>query len=187
MNRIHQRINFLKTAICDRKVAAVTMSSTYLIRRVAKLLPKRLDTVIEFGPGEGVMTRALLKRLSFQGKLFAVETNGEFIKILERIDDPRLSIIQGKAEDVVSHMQKRSQDKVDLVIASIPFSFLKSHERRKLVNDTHDILLPGGSFIVFNQYNPLMYAPVKKIFGAVSVFYELRNILPCFIIRAKKR
>jgi phospholipid N-methyltransferase len=40
---------------------------------VLAMLPKNFSTVVEYGAGDGVMTRALLERLPVTGKMLAVE------------------------------------------------------------------------------------------------------------------
>jgi phospholipid N-methyltransferase len=185
MDGIRERANFLKNAIFNRNVGAVTMSSKYVIKNVTQRLGKPLHTVIEYGPGDGVMTRALLLHLAPQGKLFVIESNPQFIKALHKIKDKRLHILQGKVQDL-------ALDKIhgfcpaDAVISSIPFSLLKKADRLKIVSDTHKILAPNGTFIIFHQYSRLMFRPLQERFSSVSVVFEPRNILPCFILDAKK-
>ncbi len=185
MEGIRKRIDFLKTAIRDPQVGGITMSSRYVIEHVVKRLPKKLDTVIECGPGEGVLTKRLLKHLSFSGKLITIEPNRSFVERLRTINDRRLEVVKGTVQSVLPDLAGRL-GAVDLVIASIPFSFLARDERLKIVGEVYDILKPGGTFIIFNQYRQVMHAPVKKIFDKVSVSFEVRNILPCFIIDAQK-
>lgn len=186
MNAFTRRVHFLKTAVSDLEVGAITMSSKYVIKNVLKHISGPLNTVIEYGPGEGTLTKIILQHLSPQGKLIAVESNSEFVNILGGINDRRLHIIHGKAQDAVKKLDKYGVDTADAVIASVPFWFLDKKEREGIIKDAYSILAPGGTLIIFNQYQPLMYALLKKIFGVASISFELRNIPPCFIMHAKK-
>lgn len=185
MKSLYQRIHFLTTSIFDRDVAAITMSSQYVVRKILRKLPLSLDTIIEYGPGDGVMTQALLPRLTPQGKFFVIESNSRFVKKLKKINDPRLHIIHGRAEESI-HLLKKYTKNADLIIASIPFSFLKQEERKSVVRDSYQLLAPNGSFVIFSQHTFLMYFFVRAIFKKASLWYELRNIPPCFIIWAEK-
>ncbi len=185
MDGIRKRIHFLKTAILDPHVGGITMSSQYVVEHVLKHLPKGLDMVIECGPGEGVLTKELLKNLSLSGKLLTVEANHDFVQRLLKISDNRLEVMHGTAQMALSDLGIE-QGTVDLVISSIPFSFLTRVERLKMIHDIHDVLKPGGTFIIFNQYRQVMHAPIKKLFETVSIAFELRNIPPCFIVHAIK-
>jgi 16S rRNA (adenine1518-N6/adenine1519-N6)-dimethyltransferase len=54
------------------------------------------DTIVEIGPGIGVLTKELLARA---GKVFAIELDDRLIPILETYvcDDPKLEVVQGNA------------------------------------------------------------------------------------------
>lgn len=186
MDGIHRRIDFLKTALRDPDVGAVTMSSKYVINGVLKRIRVPANVVIELGPGEGILTKFLLRNLPPEGKLLAIEPNAAFVKTLAGIDDSRIRIIQGKAQDIIQNAAHYGFANADLAVASIPFSLLNGVDRNKIIQDIHSALAPEGVLIVFNQYNPIMYLPLKKMFRTVSLSYELRNIFPCFIMEAKK-
>lgn len=178
-------MSFFKSAGSLREVGALTMSSKYVVRRALKYLPRQLDTVIEYGPGNGVMTKALLGRLSPKGKLLAVESNAEFAKDLKQPNDTHLHVWHGKAQDLTSELI-REFSRADAVLSSIPFTFLAPAERLKFVSDAYKILAPNGTLIIFHQYTPLMFLSLRKIFRSVKIEFEARNIFPCFILIARK-
>lgn len=186
MKNIKKRMHFLKNAFSDYNIGAVTMSSRYVIDRVLKNIPETLHTIIEYGPGDGVMTRELLKRLSPQGRFFAIETNAQFAEALRAIGDSRLEVIHGNANGAAMYITKDQYGKVDLVVSSIPTSFMDRGSRMRMVRTIYDMLAPGGSFIVFQQYQPFLLAPMKKVFGTATLALELRNIPPCLILYTKK-
>ena len=180
--------DFLKVAFSNPHTGAVARSSHYVVKVVLDLISgRKLSQVIEYGPGDGVVTIELLKQLSPDGKLLAVEIDPEFLKILGSIHDPRLRVVNGTIQDVSRNMEAHSSHKVDLVVSSIPFSSLSSREREEVVRLTQRILIPGGMFIIFHQYSSIMVRPLKKYFGQVEVCFEPRNFFPCFIISAKNK
>lgn len=185
MQRIRERINFLKVFKADKHVGALAPSSRFVVESVIKHVPKGAKTIVECGPGEGVLTRALLKQLPQDGMLLAIESNKKFVAILQRMHNPRLKIAEGKAQDVASHVKNYHLGLVDFAVASIPFSFITPPERAQIVRDIHAVLRTDGVFVIFN-YSPLMYRTMKKVFGNVSIGFELRNIFPCSIMVARK-
>jgi phospholipid N-methyltransferase len=185
MNEIRERALFIKNAFFDREIGAMTMSSQYVVKRVITRLPKPLLRVVEYGSGNGVMTRALLEHLSPDGTLVAIESNPLFVDELRRINDKRLEVISGKVQDVLRVESARLLG-VDAVVSSIPFSFLTADERRVVVSDTHALLASGGSFIIFHQYSWLMAEVLAEKFADTFTIFEPRNVLPCFIIDARK-
>lgn len=183
--RIRKRLNFLKVFAMDKNVAAVAASSRFVVESVIKHIPEDVKTIIECGPGEGILTRALLDKLPHTGTLLAIESNKEFIAALQNIHNPRLIIAEGKAQDVTLYAKRHVLASADFVAASIPFSFITPPERVQIVRDIHGLLRKNGVFVIFN-YSPLMYRTMKNIFGNVSVGFEIRNIFPCSIMVARK-
>lgn len=179
--------HFLKVAVSTKGVGAIARSSRFVVKAVLELIAGRtLHQVVEYGPGDGVMTRELLKHLSPNGKLLAVDTNPEFLKILKKINDPRLQVVEGTIQDVSKNIKKYGFDKIDLVISSVPFSYLSATEREEVSRTTKRALAPDGIFIIFHQYSALMAKPLQKFFSQVEINFEPRNFLPCFILSAVK-
>jgi phospholipid N-methyltransferase len=177
---------FFREFLRDRNVAAVSPSSPHLMKRLAKNLDlPAIRRIVELGPGEGVAVRALLPKLSEEARYVAIERNPNFVSRLKKTKDHRFTVIQGRAQDlrrIVAH----ADGKVDAVIASIPFTYLKKDERTALVTEAKRLLRPGGTFIVFHQYSPLMVPYLAKEFPDVHVEFEPLNILPCFLMRVRK-
>lgn len=177
---------FFREFLRDRNVAAVSPSSSHLMKRLVKNLDvASIRRIVELGPGDGVAVRAILPKLSAEARYVAIERNPNFVTRLKKTRDSRFTIIQGRAQDlrrIVAH----ADGKVDAVIASIPFTYLKKDERAALVAEVKKILRPGGQFIVFHQYSPLMVPYLAKEFPDVHVEFEALNILPCFLMRVRK-
>lgn len=191
-----KRIDFIKTAVSDLNIGAVAPSSRYVVKTVLKKLKlkesnkaNKLINVWEYGPGDGVVTRELLKLLPKDGKLTVIETNASFVKLLKQITDSRLKIIHGKLQEVLPKLLKQTRTekiKVDAIISSVPFTFFTPHEREQIILQTSLALREDGKFVVFNQYTPLMFFPIKKHLKKLRLSYEFRNIPPCFIFSARK-
>ena len=180
------RLNFLKVAFRDYKVGAWSPSSKYLVKRVLRYVPRDLSLVMEFGPGGGVMTQALLSHLAPQGKLIVVEPNPDFVAMLSKIPDTRVRVVRGTAESFMKDYRAHGGAQADVMLSSIPFSFLKPRERESFVVAAQTHLRTGGMFIVFHQYVPLAKKVLEKVFGKTVVAYEWRNFLPCFVFIARK-
>ncbi len=180
-------VNFLKNAIKGEKVGAVSRSSKYVIKEVLKNISgKDYGTIVEFGPGDGVLTVELLKKLSPKGTMYAIELDPNFVDELKKIKDKRLVVIEGKMEDVVSKPYKYGIKNAELVVSSIPFSFIKKADREGVIKHTEKMVSDGGQFIIFHQYSLLMFKLLKKHFKDASNFFEPRNFFPCFIMVGRK-
>lgn len=166
----------IKSFIKDYKVAAFASSSKFLVKDVLREINSPLHYVVEHGAGDGVMSKELLKGLDANGKLVLVEQNKEFLQILRKINDPRVLVVEGYAQNY------KYEAKPDLIISSIPFSFLNKKDREKVVTEAVKNLDKGGKFIIFHQYNLLMRSLVKNNFRRLKIKFVVRNLFPCFVI-----
>jgi len=183
--KLQEKMFFLSQSFSGKKVGALAESSHYVINRVIKLINKPLDSVVEYGAGTGVMTKALLQKLSPNGKLIAIESNPEFVEILRQIKDDRLQVIEGLIQDQPLE-ESQGFSNVDLVVSSIPFSYLTTKEKQSVILNTKKILSSDGDLILFHQYRIATFLKLRKNFNDVSIFFEPRNVFPSFIFHAKK-
>ena len=87
-----QQIDFLKTALKDFKAGAIAASSKYAVKRIVKEIPPVCRSVIEYGAGDGIITKKILDKLPTDGKIIAVEINHGFVGKLREIKDARLEV-----------------------------------------------------------------------------------------------
>lgn len=178
-------LQFIKTALKDYKVGALTITSPTAVSQILDNLGNDVKCVIEYGAGDGVITREILKRIPEDGKVIAVELNKDFFQDLDGIKDPRLTVIY---DDVISFSQRLSElgsTEIDVVISGIPFTFFNSDVRKGILARTHQTLRPGGRFIVY-QYTILLKPLLDKYFSKVRIRCAFKNIPPYFIMVAEK-
>lgn len=176
-------ISYLKTLVRDPGVASITPSSRYAVEKVCSYLDfSRANTVVEFGPGLGVFTEYLLKRMPKDSVLIAIERNHDFAEVLlKRFSDSRLVVHAASAEDVLNFVAERS---ADYVISGIPFSLITPPEREKILANTARCLNPEGGFITYQVFPPpasldnFLRKPMESYFRVEKKGYELRNIPP---------
>lgn len=178
-------LSFLKVAVRDFRVGAVMPSSRWAVREILDRVPDRLSAVLEYGPGDGVITKRLLDRLDSAGRMLVIEANPTFAAGLAKIADQRFSLVHGDATVAADYAREHGLASFDLVISGIPFSMLPDKTRKDVVDMTWSLLRPGGTFLVY-QTSPLMVPYLKRRF-AVKTSFELRNIPPYFIMQAIKK
>lgn len=172
----------MNAVLHPKQLGSLFPSSPFVAQRIRRALPPRPTLMVEYGPGTGIITRALLRQLSFNGKLIAIELNPKFEKMLDEIGDPRLKVRLGGVLQILPSLPKN--EKADAVVSGIPFSFFPAADRAAIVEKTREILRPGGCFIVY-QSSRLLVPLFRKHFDSVSVRYEPRNIFPYFIITGR--
>lgn len=180
-------VEFLKNALKGEKVGAISRSSKYVVKKVLKNLEgMKLKKIIEYGPGDGVLTHHLLDLLDKDGKILLVELEPSFVKKLQAIRDERVEVVEGKIEDVSGGLSGYGFEHADLIVTSIPFSLIKPSDRELVVKHSYESLRRAGKLIVFHQYSTLMQKEILKYFEKVETRFEPRNLFPCFIMSAEK-
>ncbi|MEK9154998.1 MAG: hypothetical protein AAB596_02960 [Patescibacteria group bacterium] len=186
MNKIKNNFNFLKTALRDFKVGALTPSSRYVVKKIIKEIKPDYKYIVEYGPGDGVVTKAILNILPSDGRLIAIELNESFVGQLKKIKDDRLIIIYGNVVEVSKKLKKLNLPQIDAVISGIPCSILTSKEREELVKNTYNSLVKSGIFLIY-QSIPIVFLELNKFFRKnITWRFEPRNFTPYFILIAKK-
>ncbi|MDO8621889.1 MAG: methyltransferase domain-containing protein [bacterium] len=178
-------LTFLKTALRDYRVGAITRSSPFVVQALLRALPPRVQYVVEYGPGDGVVTSDLLRILPQDGRVVGIEQNAELVADLRRIDDPRCSVMHGDVFEALRNPHTIGLPRIDAVISAVPCTFLAPHQREEYVRLTHAALAPSGRFIVY-QYSRLMLPLLQRHFARVEVSYVPLNLPPYFVMVAEK-
>ncbi len=178
--------DFIKVAIKDFKtVAALTPTSRFARAKIVSELKEDHKFVVEYGAGDGIITKEILKKLPPDGRLVAIELNETFINHLQKIQDERLTIIKGNVVAICKDLSQLGLPRIDAVISGIPFSYLPSEKRKEIIENTYAALAKTGVFIVY-QHTPFILSKLKLCFRNVCWFFEPRNLFPYFIMIAEK-
>jgi phospholipid N-methyltransferase len=169
------------------QIASIVPSSKALVERVASKMDFSGPRVIaEYGPGEGVHSREIARRMSPDSHLLLFELDPAFSRALERqfAADPRVHVIHGDAASLPYELKRRGIICCDYILSGIPFSILKIDKKRALLRKTYDALAPGGSFIIYQVTNELKQH--ATLFERARSEYFLQNIPPMFITVFRK-
>jgi len=168
-----------------RHVGSVIPSSRRLIERLLGHTEwAEISVAVEYGPGTGVVTRALLARLGPDARLYAFEIDDSFVDYLRQtIDDPRLIVVAASAEGVAGALNGYGHSHCDVVVSSLPFSIMPIGVRSRILQGTASILSSGASFIGY-QYSTRWLHELRHVFRRVAVEIEPRNWPPAFVFRA---
>src|SRR5881396_7115 len=164
------------------QIASIVPSSKGLVERVASKMDFRQPRVIaEYGPGEGVHSREIARRMSPDSHLLLFELDPAFSRDLEGqfAGDRRVHVVHGDAVRLPQELARRGIAHCDYILSGIPFSILKIDKKRALLQKTHDALVPGGSFIIYQITNELKQH--ATLFEHGESEYFLQNIPPMFI------
>lgn len=181
-----QHINFLKIAIRDYKVGALTRISKHVVNRIVKEIKPEYKYIVEYGAGDGVTTIEMLKSLPSDGKLVAIDLNDNFIKELHKIKDQRLIVTKGDIVEISKDLKALGVPEVHMVVSSVPFTIFSPKVRKEIMENTYNAVNQGGKIVMY-QYSPLMHSVIKKVFGNSTLSFEARNFPPVSIMVGEKR
>ncbi len=140
--------------------------------------------VVEYGPGTGVFTRALLARLGPDARLIAIDTNPDFTAYLRKaIHDPRLILIDGNAANVETILAVHGFAHADYIISGLPFSTIPRSVAHAIMDATARAIRPGGAFLIY-QYSLFVLPMLRARFAKVRVGREWRCVPPARLFQA---
>ena len=184
--RARPRLLFARNFLANpRRVGSVIPSSRRLIQRLLGQTDwQNVKVAVEYGPGTGGVTRAMLAKLGPDARLFAFEINSDFVDFLrQEIPDPRLTLIAASAETVGTVLAAAGVEYCDVAVSSLPFSIMPVTVRQAIVRATAAILAPGGRLIGY-QYSTTWLRELRNEFRHVTVQIEPRNWPPAFVFTA---
>lgn len=140
------------------RVASVIPSSPILVKKVLKKMDLSQPRVIaEFGPGEGVHTRAILRRAHPQSRLFLFELDPGLAEYLraEFAHDPRVTVLNTNCCKILDVMKENGIEHFDYIFSGIPFSLMDPEIKQALMHDIYSALRPNSCFIIYQVTNEL--------------------------------
>jgi len=161
-----------------RTTGSITASSPALIKKLVAPLPTHRPLVIvELGPGDGCVTRAILEKTHRGSTVTAFEINGAFVAKLGLLQDDRLRVLSVGAERLSDYFMAGT---VDYVVSSLPLSMIPKEIKEEILRQSQLVLRPEGRFLQF-QYALQDYSLLKGYFHRVSVSFTMANLPPAFI------
>lgn len=183
------RINFFKEAVKSLKTSGtVTPSSRFLAKRMlSKINFSSAEVLVELGPGNGVITKQILKKLNKKATLVCFEINDNFYKQLLKIKHKQLVVLKVSAEEIDKELQKLGFSKADHIISSLPLTIIPDAVSDAILQKSHQVLKLEGTFIQY-QYSLTYYKKLKNVFSeAISLEFEPLNFPPAFLYRCSKQ
>ena len=170
-----------------REVGSIIPSSRFLERRIVRAANIRnARLIVELGPGTGGTTRALLRAMKPTARLLSIEIQPHFVRLLERMRDPRFAVQQGSAADLGRILAKRGLGAPDTIVSGIPFSTMPRALGQQVVRAVFDALEPGGLFVAY-QVRDRVESLGNEVFGRARIQTELLNVPPMRVYCWRKR
>ncbi len=165
----------------------IVPSSRFLVKKMLHEIDfTKADVIVELGPGNGVITKRILKKLHPTAMLICFEINDSFYEELNKIDHPQLKIVNESAEKITEVLEELGFSKSCHIISSLPLTNIPEEISDNILESSYNSLEDKGTFIQY-QYSLKYFKKLKSVFNKeVSLGFEVLNIPPAFIYRCKK-
>jgi phospholipid N-methyltransferase len=184
--------------------AAIAPSSRVLARRMVDGIDLgACRSIVEFGPGSGVVTRALLERLpdgwlardGGKGTFIAIEYNPRMAaKVAEEFPEAIVAADSAANIEGLCATHGVRPGTLDVVISGLGWASFPPALTTQILEATVRTLRPGGQFRTFAYHVGLvkknawhLRAELKRLFGTVETAHGAwANLPPAFVYRCVK-
>lgn len=168
-------------------VGAVAPSSKYLARKMlAGIDFSHAKVIVEYGPGTGVFTEEIVKRMKPSTTLLIIETNAAFYEKLQAMykSVPNVIVINDSAENIKESLTAHKLPAPDYIVSGLPFAALPAGVSHAILKNTVELLDAKGMLVTF-QYTLLKKQLLNSYFSSVTVRRELRNMPPAYVLECR--
>ncbi|CAL2079938.1 class I SAM-dependent methyltransferase [Tenacibaculum sp. 190524A02b] len=184
-----KNFNFFREAVKNYKTSGTLVpSSKYLAKRMLNYIDfKTAKVIVELGPGDGAITKNILKKIQPQTLLICFEINDAFLKELKKINHPQLILVKQSAEDIENQLKKLGLTNADYIVSSLPLSIIPKKISSSILLNSYKVLSNNGLFIQY-QYTLSYFKKLKEVFGEHIVLdFETLNFPPAFVYKCAKK
>ncbi len=166
------------------EIGAVAPSSKFLGKKMYGGIDfSKVKCIVEFGPGTGVFTKEILKRMNPEASMIVFETNPSFYeKLKKEIKDERALILNESAEKIGEYLSLKNHEKADYIISSLPLTVFPKKLKENILKSAVENLSEKGQYIQF-QYSLNAHKLLKENFGSVKLAFSLINVPPAFVYK----
>jgi phospholipid N-methyltransferase len=169
---------------------AVAASSPALARLMTDGIGlEQARTVVELGPGTGVFTDAIRRRVPPGARIIAIEINGHLAeRLADRYRGDPVEIVHGSAADLASLVSCP----VDAVVSGLPWTVMTESVRLRILDAVTAVLAPTGAFTTFAYGHAAWTPPGRRFAGELRQRFGTtgrsrlvwRNLPPAFVHHA---
>jgi len=180
--------NFLRH---PTQVGAIAPSSPGLVQAMVEWFDwDTIRGVIEFGPGTGVFTEAIVQRLHPQAKFFAIERSAE-LSAVTRQRCPSVTVYEDSVVNVAELCRRESIESVDAIICGLPWASFSPALQSEVMDSMIEVLAPKAKFATFAYWQGVVLPTgrsfsrrLRATFTSVERSHTVwRNLPPAFVYR----
>ncbi|MBL8764964.1 MAG: ribosomal RNA adenine dimethylase domain-containing protein [Phycisphaerae bacterium] len=150
-------------------------------------------SIVEYGPGTGVVTDFILSRLRPGSVFFSIERNPKLAAVLRR-RHPGLNLVEDSAANINTICRRHGVDGVDAVLSGLPWASFPESLQVEILDATFRAMKPRAQFVTFAYQLGMLTKAGRRFRKLISSrFSEVtpsdivwRNLPPAFVYRCRK-
>lgn len=154
---------------------------------------QRARGVVEYGPGTGVFTEAIVNRLHPEARFFAIERSPELCEAV-RQRCPSVTVHQDSVVHVADLCRQQQIETVDAVVCGLPWAAFPDSLQRECLDAMCKVLVPGGQFATFAYWQGMLMPAAHRFRRRLDEYFSeidtsptvWRNLPPAFIYRCRR-
>lgn len=186
---LSQKFNFFKEAVKNYKTSGTVIpSSRFLADKMLESIDfSTAKIIVELGPGNGAITKRILKKIHPKTVVVCFEINEVFYTELLKIKHPQLKVLNNSAENIQKELNKLGFLKADAIISSLPLTIIPKEISNTILLNSYGVLKSKGVFVQY-QYSLTYYKKLKAVFTEKIILkFEPLNFPPAFIYKCTKK
>lgn len=149
--------------------------------------------IVEYGPGTGVVTEQVSRRLRGDTRFFAVERDPILADIARR-RCPDLEIVEACVSTIPQLCRERGIEKIDGIVSGLPWASFPVSLTEKILAATFEVLPPGGRFATFAYWQGLILPGSLRFRSLLREHFRTvehsktawKNLPPAFVYRCER-
>ncbi len=192
---IKQYLAFLaEFAAKPAAIGAIAPSSPVLAQEITTWIDwPNVQAVLEYGPGTGAFTQAILDRKSPQAKFAAIEANPALAQEF-RAAHPGVTLHQDCVANVAEVCAAEGIEHVDAIISGLPWAAFSEEDQNTYLDAMMEVLPPGGQLTTFAYLQGLLLPASQRFkkklgryFPQVTISKTIwTNLPPAFVYRCRR-
>jgi phosphatidylethanolamine/phosphatidyl-N-methylethanolamine N-methyltransferase len=189
---VFDHLTFLKNFVLHPiRVGAIAPSGPALVRMMVQWFDwATVRSVVEYGPGTGVFTEAIVKNLHADANFFAIEMSPEMAQ-RTRQRCPGTTVFTDSVSNVGKLCDQQQMGSIEAIVCGLPWAAFPESLQSEILEAMLDRLAPGGRFATF-AYLQGVPLPAGRRFAKrlESTFSSVekspivwKNLPPAFIYR----
>ena len=168
-----------------RAVGAIVPTSSFSAKAMLDASNLSLaDVVVELGPGTGVITQEIIKRIRPDTLFICIEANKKFCRQIEHLfkNSKNRHLVCASANDLAEILERFGCESIDTVISALPYNSLPASLSKAVLSGVVNCMHDQSEFLAI-LYSTSCRPLFNEFFPKQNWWRTYRNIPPAYVAK----